>query len=147
LRRRLRNAFFFNDWPWSHEAEAWWELLTISNEARGDDYPNVNLWGYICGINILSILAPPPTPSTSATMQPSLQRLALVSRSWELLTIPNESSDDDYPNVNFWVFLCGINILSIFCATAIHVGNKPFLQRLALVSRSRGVMGTVDNTK
>jgi hypothetical protein len=27
---RLRQqAFFFNDWPWPPEAEAWWELLTI----------------------------------------------------------------------------------------------------------------------
>jgi hypothetical protein len=39
----------------------------LSKEARDDDYPNVNLWGYICGIQILSILAPPPTPSTPAT--------------------------------------------------------------------------------
>jgi hypothetical protein len=35
------------------------------------------------------------------------------------------------------------------CATAdpIHFGNKPFRQRLALVSRCRGVVGTVNDTK
>jgi uncharacterized membrane protein len=92
-------SHFYSAWPWSHEAEAWWELLTIPNESSDDDYPYVIFWGYICGIQILSVLAPPPTPSTSATSHfySDWPWSHEAEAWWELLTIPNESSDDDYP--------------------------------------------------